>query len=65
MSGITQPSNYYKTRAQLEKKGLIQVDSDGSIHIDTERIIEKAKEKPDESKTNQESPKPKTQKAEG
>lgn len=42
MSGITQPSNYYKIRAQLEKKGLIQIASDGSIHIDTKRIIAKA-----------------------
>ena len=45
MSGITQPSNYYKIRAQLEKKGLIQVSSDGSIHIDAQRIVAKAKEK--------------------
>ena len=45
MSGITQPSNYYKTRAQLEKKGLIQVSPDGSIHIDTKQILAKAKEK--------------------
>ena len=42
MSGITQPSNYYKIRAQLEKKGLIQIASDGSIHIDTQRIVAKA-----------------------
>ena len=45
MSGITQPSNYYKIRAQLEKKGLIQVSSDGSIHIDTKKILAKAKSK--------------------
>jgi hypothetical protein len=52
MSGITQPNNYYKIRAQLEKKGLIQISSDGSIHIDTKKILAKAKT--DESKTNQE-----------
>ena len=52
MSGISQPNNYYKTRSQLEKKGLIQIASDGSIHIDTERIIKKANTKKEDPKTN-------------
>ena len=52
MSGITQPNNYYRIRSQLEKKGLIQIASDGSIHINTQRIVAQATI--DESKTNQE-----------
>ncbi len=57
MAGISQPSNYYKIRSQLEKKGLIQIEEDGNIHINTKRIVAKARQ------TNQEKePKPKKEK---
>ncbi len=39
MTGITQPNNYYKTRKKLEDKGYIQVDQEGNIYIDTQRIL--------------------------
>ena len=55
MSGITQTNNYYKTRSQLEKKGLIQIAPDGSIHIDTKKIMAQA---------NKTEKKPKTQNSE-
>lgn len=42
MSGITKPNNYYRTRKQLEDKGLIKTDEDGNIYIDTQSIIAKA-----------------------
>ena len=57
MSGITQTNNYYKTRSQLEKKGLIQIAPDGSIHIDTKKIMAQA------NKTEKK-PKPQTQNSE-
>jgi hypothetical protein len=43
MTGITKPNNYYKTRKQLEDKGYIQVDENGNIYIDTQRIISQSK----------------------
>ena len=45
MTGITQPNNYYKTRKQLEKKGYIKTDEEGNIYIDTQKILNNAKEK--------------------
>lgn len=43
MSGITQPNNYYKTRKQLEKKGLIRTDEQGNLYISTKKILAQAK----------------------
>ena len=43
VTGITLPNNYYKTRKQLEKKGYIEVDEDGNLYIDTQRILAQAK----------------------
>jgi hypothetical protein len=43
MTGITKPNNYYKTRKQLEDKGYIQVDENGNIYIDTQKIISQSK----------------------
>ena len=45
MTGITKPNNYYKTRKQLEDKGYIQVDENGNIYIDTQKIINQSKTK--------------------
>lgn len=45
MTGITKPNNYYKTRKQLEDKGYIQVDENGNIYIDTQKILTNAKTK--------------------
>lgn len=44
MSGITQPSNYYKIRKALEKKGLIRIDEKGNLYISTQQILAQAKE---------------------
>lgn len=43
MTGITKPNNYYKTRKQLEDKGYIQVDENGNIYVDTQKILANAK----------------------
>ena len=45
MTGIAKPNNYYKIRKQLETKGYIQIDENGNLYIDTERIIGEAQEK--------------------
>lgn len=45
MAGITQPNNYYKLRRQLEIKGLIKIDEQGNIYVDTKRLISQAKAK--------------------
>lgn len=42
MTGITKPNNYYKTRKELETDGYIQIDEQGNIYIDTQKIIAKA-----------------------
>ncbi len=48
MAGITQPNNYYKTRGQLEKKGLIKIAQDGNIYIDTQKIVAQARNQEEE-----------------
>ena len=53
MSGISKPNNYYKIRSQLEQKGLIQIAQDGNVHIDTKKILAKAKEKEKEPSASQ------------
>ena len=42
ITGITKPNNYYKIRKQLEDKGYIEIDEQGNLHINTERIKEEA-----------------------
>ena len=51
MSGISQPNNYYKTRKQLEKKGLIRTDEQGNLYISTKKILAQAKKKEAEPQT--------------
>lgn len=46
MSGITQPSNYYKIRKALEKKGFIRTDEKGNLYISTKKILAQAKDEP-------------------
>lgn len=41
MTGISKPNNYYATRKKLEEKGFIQVDEQGNIYIDTQKILAK------------------------
>jgi hypothetical protein len=48
MTGIAQPNNYYKVRKQLETKGLIKINEEGDIYIDTQKILAKAEAKPKE-----------------
>jgi hypothetical protein len=50
MAGITQPNNYYKTRKQLETKGLIKTDQAGNIYINTKLIIAKAQKQEEDRK---------------
>ena len=49
MTGISQPNNYYKTRKNLEKKGYITTDEKGNIYIDTQKIINQAKQEKEPS----------------
>ena len=43
MSGITQPSNYYKIRKALEKKGFIRTDEKGNLYISVQKILAAAR----------------------
>ena len=45
MAGITQPNNYYRIRKQLETRGLLTIDKEGNLYIDTQAIMAKAKAK--------------------
>jgi hypothetical protein len=54
MAGITQPSNYYKTRKSLEKKGLIRTDQEGNLYISTKRILAEAKKQAPEPNQEEE-----------
>lgn len=45
MTGISQTSNYYRARKQLETKGYITTDEKGNLYIDTQKILSEAKEK--------------------
>ena len=42
MTGITKPNHYFSTRKKLEDKKYIEIDKDGNIYINTERIIQEA-----------------------
>ena len=42
VTGITHPNNYYKTRKKLEEKGYIEVDKDGNLYINTQKILAQA-----------------------
>lgn len=53
MSGITQPSNYYKTRKALEKKGLIRTDEKGNLYISTKEILAQAQNQEEEPSASQ------------
>lgn len=44
ITGIKHPNNYYKVRKQLEKKGYVEVDKDGNLYIDTQRLLAQAKQ---------------------
>ena len=48
MAGITKPNNYYKLRKQLETKGLIKLDKEGNIYINTQKIVSQAKAQEEE-----------------
>lgn len=53
MTGITKANNYYKTRKQLEDKGYLQVDEQGNIYIDVQKILSQdAKQANPEAKPN-------------
>jgi hypothetical protein len=54
MAGITQPNNYYKTRKQLEKKGLIRTDEKGNLYINTKNILAQARTQEEERKKKEE-----------
>ena len=38
MTGITKPNNYYKVRKQLEDNGYIEIDENGNLYIDIQKI---------------------------
>ncbi len=43
MTGISKTNHYFATRKKLENKKYIEIDEDGSLHINTERILKEAK----------------------
>ena len=40
MTGIKHPNHYFATRKKLEEKGYIELDEQGNIYIDINKIIE-------------------------
>ena len=43
MTGISKPNHYFSTRKKLEEKGYIEIDEDGNLYINTEKILKDTK----------------------
>ena len=40
MTGINRPNHYFEIRKKLEDKGYIELDEDGNLYIDVDKILE-------------------------
>ena len=43
MTGISKPNHYFSTRKKLEEKKYLEIDEEGNLYINTERILKDTK----------------------
>lgn len=55
MTGITKPNHYFSARKKLEEKGYLEIDEEGNLYINTEKILSKVKENSEAKKLDERS----------